>query len=64
MEIYFNHDIDERLEHAYEEIDEILQKYGVEWCSHETCDIRLEVIESKKPSLNLISNEVDICDSD
>lgn len=64
MEIYFNHDIDERLEHAYEEIDEILHKYGVEWCSHEACDIWLEVIETEKPRLKLISNEVDICDSD
>ena len=62
MEVYFNHDVDEDIAHAYEDIDEILAKYNVEWCASEATEMWLEKIEIRKPDLTLV--DVDICDSD
>ena len=54
MKIDFQPDEDERLTHAYEEIDEILAKYRVEWCAANCAEIWLETIELKKPELKIV----------
>jgi hypothetical protein len=56
MKIDFQPDEDERLTHAYEEIDEILAKYRVEWCASECAEIWLETVEPKKPELKVVKD--------
>jgi len=47
MELYFNHEVDEDIAHAYEEIYAVLAKYNVEWCAEDASEMWLEKIAVK-----------------
>ena len=44
----------ERIQHADEEIAEILEKYKVEWRSDYDCEMWLEPIEQEPPKLKVV----------
>ena len=54
MEVFFDHDQDENLTHAYEELKELLDKYNVDLCANVATEFWLETKEKPKPELKIV----------
>jgi hypothetical protein len=52
--MYFDHDVDERITHAYEALDELMALYQVDICVDESGDYFFDVRETPKPELKVV----------